>query len=193
MNTSAHSEDHTSHKSKSLLLSAKDIERILNRMAHEIIERKTFDKDSVAIIGVRTRGVFLAERLKQKIESIEPGLQIPIGTLDITFHRDDLQGRRILPEVGTTEINFSVENKTIILVDDVLYTGRTVRAALDELMDFGRPRRILLAVLIDRGHRELPVRADFVGKNIPSQEKDRIQVMLGEVDNTDEVWMHSAK
>jgi pyrimidine operon attenuation protein/uracil phosphoribosyltransferase len=170
------------------ILDAKDIDRVLTRMAHEITERKTFKPDSTSLVGIRTRGIHLAERIRTKIEQIS-GHRLDLGSLDISFHRDDLDRREKLPRVGVTEIPFEIENKTIVLVDDVLFTGRTVRAALDELIDFGRPARIQLAVLIDRGHRELPIRADFVGKNIPSNEKDRVRVSLSESDGKEEVLL----
>lgn len=164
----------------------KEIDKVLNRIAHEIIEHKYFQTSPTAIIGIRTRGIYLASRLQTKIRELS-GHTLESGSLDISFHRDDLDRVKCMPEVGVTEIPFSIENKTIILVDDVLYTGRTIRAALDELIDFGRPKRILLAVLIDRGHRELPIKADFVGKNIPSRETDSIQVYLKESDRKEEV------
>lgn len=170
----------------SQLLDAKDIDRILSRIAHEIIERKSFNPKNTALVGIRTRGIYLADRIKSKIETIE-NCQLNLGSLDITFHRDDLDRLSKLPRVGVTDIPFEIDDKTIILVDDVLYTGRTIRAALDELIDFGRPARIELAVLIDRGHRELPIRADYVGKNIPSSESDKVQVHLKESDEKDEV------
>lgn len=170
----------------SLLMDEKEIDKVLSRIAHEIIEHKYFHPAVTAIIGIRTRGIYLASRLQTKIRELS-GNTLEFGSLDISFHRDDLDRVQSLPQVGVTEIPFSIENKTIILVDDVLYTGRTIRAALDELIDFGRPKRILLAVLIDRGHRELPIKADFVGKNIPSRETDSIQVYLKESDQKDEV------
>ena len=168
------------------ILDSRDIDRIITRMAHEILERKTFHPENTALIGIRTRGIYLAQRIQSKIKEIEK-CTLNIGSLDISFHRDDLDIRKELPRVGVTEIHFDIDNKTIILVDDVLYTGRTIRAALDELIDFGRPSRIQLAVLIDRGHRELPIKADFVGKNIPTSEKDTIQVYLNESDDKEEV------
>ncbi len=171
---------------ESPLLDAKDMDRTLSRMAHEIVERKTFDPQKTALVGIRTRGIYLSERLQKKIQQIE-NVTLPVGSLDITFHRDDLYRLKQLPKVGTTEIPFDINGMTIVLVDDVLYTGRTIRAALDELTDFGRPARIQLAVLIDRGHRELPIKADFVGKNIPTQDADQVQVRLKETDDKDEV------
>ena len=170
----------------SLLMDEKEIDKVLNRIAHEILENKYFQPETTALAGIRTRGIYLASRLQAKIRELS-GHTLESGSLDISFHRDDLDRVKSMPQVGVTEIPFSIENKTIILVDDVLYTGRTIRAALDELIDFGRPKRILLAVLIDRGHRELPIKADFVGKNIPSRETDSIQVYLKETDQKDEV------
>jgi pyrimidine operon attenuation protein/uracil phosphoribosyltransferase len=171
---------------KTPLLTARDIDRIISRMAHEITEKPSFSSQNTALVGIRTRGIYLANRLQNKIKAIE-NVTLEVGALDISFHRDDLDRRATLPQVGTTEIPFSLDGKNIILVDDVLYSGRTVRAALDELCDYGRPDRIQLAVLIDRGHRELPIRADIVGKNVPTHEQDKIQVTLEELDTHDEV------
>lgn len=168
------------------LLDAKSIDRILSRMAHEITERKTFSPQNTALVGIRTRGIYIASRLQKKIQEIE-NHNIDIGSIDISFHRDDIYQRNNLPVVGVTDVPFIVDNKDIILVDDVLYTGRTIRAALSELMDLGRPDRIQLAVLIDRGHRELPIRADYVGKNIPTGETEKVKVCLSECDEKDEV------
>ena len=177
-----------SSSASSLLMDEKEIDKVLNRIAHEILENKYFQPETTALAGIRTRGIYLALRLQTKILELS-GHTLESGSLDISFHRDDLDRIKSMPQVGVTEIPFSIENKTIILVDDVLYTGRTIRAALDELIDFGRPKRILLAVLIDRGHRELPIKADFVGKNIPSRETDSIQVYLKESDQKDEVLL----
>ena len=177
-----------SSSASSLLMDEKEIDKVLNRIAHEILENKYFQPETTALAGIRTRGIYLALRLQTKIRELS-GHTLESGSLDISFHRDDLDRIKSMPQVGVTEIPFSIENKTIILVDDVLYTGRTIRAALDELIDFGRPKRILLAVLIDRGHRELPIKADFVGKNIPSRETDSIQVYLKESDQKDEVLL----
>lgn len=167
------------------LLDSRAIDRIISRIAHEITEKKEFDQDTI-LAGIRTRGIYIASRLHSKIKEIE-GTSLPVGSLDISFHRDDLTIRNTLPNVGTTDIPVSIDEKTVILVDDVLYTGRTIRAALDELTDLGRPARILLAVLIDRGHRQMPIKADFVGKNIPTRDAEVIKVHLNESDGIDEV------
>lgn len=166
---------------KNMLLDEKAMGRALTRIAHEIIERNKGVEDCV-LVGIRTRGIYLAQRLAQRIERIE-GEKIPVGELDITFYRDDVIHSKS-DQANCKESHLTVEttNKKIILVDDVLYTGRTVRAALDALMDLGRPRMIQLAVLIDRGHRELPIRPDFVGKNVPTSKEEVIIVALQEVD-----------
>lgn len=167
------------------LMSAEEMRRALVRIAHEVIERNA-GVEGVALVGVRARGVPLAERLAQAIAETE-GRPVPVGILDITLYRDDVGLRADLPIVRSTAIPFAIDGLTIVLVDDVLYTGRTVRAALDALMDLGRPRRIQLAVLVDRGHRELPIRADFVGKNVPTARDEEILVRLLETDGKDEV------
>jgi pyrimidine operon attenuation protein/uracil phosphoribosyltransferase len=157
------------------------------RVAHEIVERN-HDQESPVLIGIRTRGVPLARRLAAKIGGILER-EIATGELDITMHRDDLALRETLPRVGPSNVSFDVNDRTIVLVDDVLFTGRTIRAALDELSDFGRPRRLQLAILVDRGHRELPIRPDFVGKNVPTALNERVRVQLAEIDGTDEVLL----
>lgn len=172
-------------KIKARILDAEGIERSLKRMAHEIIEKNQGIKD-VALIGIRSRGAYLAERIADKMEKIE-GKEVPVGALDITMYRDDLTEIAEQPVVYSTEIEFDITGKRIILVDDVLFTGRTVRCALSELIDFGRPANIQLAVLIDRGHRELPIRPDFVGKNIPTDKQESVEVRLTESDDTEEV------
>ena len=159
--------------------------RTLTRMAHEILEKNKGTKDLV-IVGIRTRGAYLAQRLAEMIGQID-GHKPEVGLLDITLYRDDLSSIAQQPVVHKTEINFDIQDKKVILVDDVLYTGRTVRAALDELIDFGRPQFIQLAVLVDRGHRELPIRADYVGKNIPTSAKETVEVRLAESEGSDEV------
>ena len=170
---------------KAVILDADGIRRALTRIAHEIIE-KNKGVDNVALIGIRRRGVPLAERLAKRIAEIEGGT-VPIGILDITLYRDDLTTITHQPVIHKTEIPFSVENKTVVLVDDVLFTGRTVRAALDAVIDLGRPEAIQLAVLADRGHRELPIRADYVGKNVPTSKKEIVSVYLTEIDEQDKV------
>ena len=171
----------------STLLNAKDISRAINRISHEILERNNGAED-IALVGIRTRGVALSHRLKEKIESIE-NITVKHGILDITLYRDDLADGIQKPELKKTEISFPLENKHIILCDDVLFTGRTIRAAIDALIDFGRPSSVQLAVLIDRGHRELPIRPDYVGKNIPTAKSKRVQVHLDEEDGDDKVIM----
>ena len=171
-------------KIKAKVLDAEGIKRTLKRISHEIVEKNQGIKD-LAIIGIRSRGAFLAERIAKNIKEIEG--EVPVGALDITLYRDDLSEIAQQPVVHSTDIDFDVNGKKIILVDDVLFTGRTVRCALDELIDFGRPSNIQLAVLIDRGHRELPIRPDFVGKNIPTSHKESVEVKIKETDNAEEV------
>lgn len=172
-------------REKAKIMDRKAMERVLMRIAHEIVEKTKGTKD-LAIIGIRNRGAYLAEKVAVYIEKIEK-IQIPVGILDITLYRDDLTTVAEQPVVHKTEIDFDITGKKIVLVDDVLYTGRTVRCALDALIDFGRPRYIQLAVLIDRGHRELPIRADYIGKNVPTALKETVQVRLQEVDGKDDV------
>lgn len=173
-------------KQKSMVvMDTKTIQRALVRIAHEIVE-KNKGAENMAVIGIQNRGAYLAERVAKLIEEIE-GVEIPLGLMDITLYRDDVQTKLEQPVVQKTEILFDVVDKVIILVDDVLFTGRTVRAALDQIIDFGRPRSIQFAVLIDRGHRELPIRADYVGKNIPTAKEDRVKVKIKEVDGEDSV------
>ncbi|HSK09584.1 MAG TPA: bifunctional pyr operon transcriptional regulator/uracil phosphoribosyltransferase PyrR [Vicinamibacterales bacterium] len=170
-----------------VVMDADRMARTLTRIAHEIVERNR-GVDRLALVGVRTRGVPLARRLGDRLQEIA-GQEVPTGALDITLYRDDLMHNPVGPQplVRSTEIPFSIDNRTIILVDDVLYTGRTVRAALDELIDFGRPRSIQLVVMVDRGHRELPIKADYVGKNLPTSRSECVAVRLQEVDGRDEV------
>lgn len=170
---------------KAKILDKEAINRALTRIAHEILEKNKGTKD-LCIVGIRNRGVYLAKRVAECIRKIENEV-VPVGALDITLYRDDLTLIASQPVVHKTEIDFDVTDKNIILVDDVLYTGRTIRAALDELIDFGRPKSIQLAVLIDRGHRELPIRADYVGKNIPTSKNEMVEVRLEEPDGKDEV------
>jgi pyrimidine operon attenuation protein/uracil phosphoribosyltransferase len=161
------------------------IERALTRVTHEILERNKGTAD-LALVGIRSRGVHLARRLRAKIRDIE-GVEVPMGIIDITLYRDDLSRSRQQPEVRGTQIAFGIDDKRVVLIDDVLFTGRSVRAALDALIDFGRPRNVQLMVLVDRGHRELPIRADFVGKNLPTAITEAVQVRLTESDGGDEV------
>jgi pyrimidine operon attenuation protein/uracil phosphoribosyltransferase len=176
-----------------VLLDAEAIAKALARIAHEIIEGSE-ELDWVALVGIQTRGVPLASRLRRLVEE-RSGVELPLGALDITFHRDDVHvrdggrppGRQ--PVVRATSVPFSLEGLTVVLVDDVLYTGRTIRAAIDALLGFGRPARVQLAVLVDRGHRELPIRPDYVGKNLPTARSERIQVELVEVDEVDAVLL----
>lgn len=174
------------------LLDGPSMNRALTRIAHEIIERNK-GIDQCILVGIKTRGAFLAKRLAEKIEKIE-GQPIRTGELDITLYRDDLSTKNENGEalVQQVDIDYVVEAQKIVLVDDVLYTGRTVRAALDAVIDLGRPSQIQLAVLVDRGHRELPIRADYVGKNIPTSSSERIVVRLTEVDGEDNVTLHKA-
>ncbi|TDX52764.1 bifunctional pyr operon transcriptional regulator/uracil phosphoribosyltransferase PyrR [Orenia marismortui] len=172
-------------KTKKKLLDSDGIRRALTRISHEIIE-KNEGLDDIVIVGIRTRGVPLAKRISSKLEEIE-GEKVSTGILDITLYRDDLTTIANQPIVHQTEIPIDITDKKVVLVDDVLYTGRTVRSALDALMDLGRPRNIQLAILVDRGHRELPIRADFVGKNLPTSNQEVISVNLQEVDGEDAV------
>ncbi len=169
------------------VIDADRMSRALTRIAHEILERNR-GVDELALVGIRTRGVPIARRLARALEEIN-GDEVPTGALDITLYRDDLMRHPVGPQpvVRRTEIPFSIDDRKILLVDDVLYTGRTIRAALDALIDFGRPRSIQLIVLVDRGHRELPIKADYVGKNLPTSLKQSVQVKLQEIDGVDEV------
>jgi len=174
-----------------VVMDAQAIERALMRVTHEILERNK-GTEGIALIGIRSRGVHLAQRLGAKIQAIE-GVAVPTGIIDITLYRDDLTRSRQQPAVKGTDIGFGVDDKGVVLVDDVLYTGRTIRAALDALMDFGRPREVQLVVLVDRGHRELPIRADYVGKNLPTAANESVQVRLMESDGCDEVVIARAE
>lgn len=172
---------------KAVLLDRDSIRRAIKRIAHEIVERNG-GVDNLVVVGIRRRGVPLAKRIADYIAQMEERT-ISVGALDITLYRDDFQNVLNHPQVGKTEIKEDITDKIVILVDDVLFTGRTIRAALDELVDFGRPRRIQLAVLIDRGHRELPIKADYVGKNVPTSENEIVEVHLEEIDGDDEVLL----
>ena len=171
-------------REKTQVLDEQALDRALTRIAHEILEKNGGAED-LAFVGLRTRGVTLAQRLAGKIARID-GATLPVGTLDITLYRDDLDLRGA-PVIRRTDIPFSIKNKTVVLVDDVLFTGRTIRAALDALIDLGRPRMIQLATLIDRGHRELPIRPDYVGKNLPTSRRESVAVRLKEHDGEDRV------
>ena len=172
-------------QAKAKVLDADAIRRALVRMAHEIVEQHK-DITRLGLVGIRTRGALLATRLADQIRLIEQQA-VPVGALDITLYRDDLSRIAPNPILHATEIPFDITDRTLILVDDVLFTGRTVRAALDALADFGRPTSVQLAVLIDRGHRELPIRADYVGKNLPTSRKERVEVRLADLDGAEEV------
>jgi pyrimidine operon attenuation protein / uracil phosphoribosyltransferase len=182
-------------RSQRVLLDEESIRRTLSRIAHEIIERNE-DLDTVALVGIHTRGVPIAQRIRNLVEE-RSGQELALGQLDITFHRDDVHvragqaPRRAQPVVRDTKLDFDLEGRTVILVDDVLYTGRTIRAAIDALFEYGRPERVQLAVLADRGHRELPIRPDYVGKNLPTTHGQRVQVELMEVDEVDRVILIS--
>lgn len=167
------------------------LDRALKRVSHEVLERNK-DMHDLAIIGIRNKGAYLAQRLASCIEQIEKS-KLPVGILDITLYRDDLTAIARQPIMRKTEINFSIDDKKIVVVDDVLFTGRTIRCAMDALVDFGRPKNIQLAILIDRGHRELPIRADYVGKNVPTSIKEIVEVKLVEVDGIDQVIVGEKK
>lgn len=174
----------TTHNER-LLMDAQDMSRALSRISHEILEGNKGSQD-LALVGIRTGGVYLAQRLAVRIQQIEQR-EIPLGELDITLYRDDLSIRKDQPEIRKTSIPFNISDLKIVLVDDVLFTGRTIRAALDGLMDFGRPAEIQLAVLVDRGHRQLPIRANYVGKNIPTSRGENVQVFFEELEQIDRV------
>jgi pyrimidine operon attenuation protein/uracil phosphoribosyltransferase len=167
------------------LLDSGEVRRVLTRIAHEILERNK-GAARLVLIGIAARGDDLARRLAKEIARIE-GIEVPVGSLDITFYRDDIGMRAEAPEVHETRIDFDITDTIVVLVDDVLFTGRTIRAAMDALVDFGRPQAIQLAVLVDRGHRELPIRADYVGKNVPTRQDEEVQVRIAEVDGEDSV------
>lgn len=174
-----------SRSSSTLIMDQKGIQRALTRITHEILERNQSSKN-LALVGIKSRGAFLAERLVKLINEIEQA-EVPVGFIDITLYRDDIQTKLEQPVIQKTELSFDVVDKIIVLVDDVLFTGRTVRAALDEIIDFGRPKAIQLAVLIDRGNRELPIRADYVGRVLSTSLKEQVVVNLSEVDQEDSV------
>ncbi len=177
--------------SNQVLMDAKAVDRSITRLSHEILERNDSPED-IVLIGIHNRGVPIAVRIQAKIQEFS-GVILDQGSLDITFHRDDFRERLVMPQVKGTDISFSLDGKVVILVDDVLYTGRTIRAALDELNSFGRAAKVQLAVLVDRGHRELPIKADYVGKNVPTHEGEHVSVALKETDETDCVCLIRAK
>jgi pyrimidine operon attenuation protein/uracil phosphoribosyltransferase len=173
------------------IMGESDIRRALVRIAHEIIEKNRGSK-KLCLIGIKRRGDFIARRLAERIQQSE-GVKIPIGALDITLYRDDLQLVSETPIIEGTDISFNINKKIIILVDDVLYTGRTIRAAIEEILDFGRPKAIQLAVLLDRGHRELPIQADFIGKKVPTEKNEIVDVFIKELDGKESVVVHYYK
>ncbi|MBQ5816321.1 MAG: bifunctional pyr operon transcriptional regulator/uracil phosphoribosyltransferase PyrR [Oscillospiraceae bacterium] len=172
---------------KTKIMDADAVNRALKRISHEIVERNP-DFENLCVIGIRRRGVPISERIRDNIKNIE-GVDLPIGVLDITLYRDDLSEISVDPVLNESNIPFSIEGKKVILVDDVLFTGRTVRAAIDALFSLGRPSSIQLAILVDRGHRELPIRGDYVGKNIPTAREERVFVKLSDVDGEDGVYI----
>lgn len=174
-------------KIKSNIIDKEGFNRILTRIAHEILEQNK-GSHNLILMGMRTRGEFLARRIRNKIKEID-GVELPFGVLDVTLYRDDFRTRLKQPEVSVSDITFDINEKDIILIDDVLYTGRTVRSALNALMDLGRPASIQLCILIDRGHRELPIRADYVGKNIPTSLDEEIKVKMEEFDGEDAIYL----
>jgi pyrimidine operon attenuation protein/uracil phosphoribosyltransferase len=174
-------------KLKAQIIDEAGFDRTITRLAHEILE-KNKGAESIVIVGIRTRGEFIARRIARKIEEVE-GITLNIGSLDITLYRDDLLGKLEQPQLKGTDIIFDINDRNVILIDDVLYTGRTIRAALAELIDLGRPKTIQLAVLVDRGHRQLPIRADYVGKNVPTSSSESIRVHVKEVDGEDAVLL----
>ncbi len=175
---------------RTVVLDRDDMRRTLVRIAHEIVEKNPPEQDradaAIAVVGIHRRGAVLAQRLRQNVSDLLDA-DVPLGAVDISFYRDDLGSRKASPVVLSTQLDFPIENTTIVIVDDVLYTGRTVRSAIDAIFDYGRPARIQLAVLVDRGHRELPIRPDYVGKNIPTSRRERVNVRVEEIDGVDEV------
>jgi pyrimidine operon attenuation protein/uracil phosphoribosyltransferase len=174
-------------KIKTKVVDGEGLDRILTRIAHEILE-KNKGSQNLVLMGMRTRGEFLARRIQNKLKTID-GADLPLGVLDVTLYRDDFRMRIKQPEVSVSDITFDINEKHIILVDDVLYTGRTVRSAMNAIMDLGRPDSIQLCILVDRGHRELPIRADYVGKNIPTSLNEEIKVRMTEVDEEDAIYL----
>ncbi|NOX19301.1 MAG: bifunctional pyr operon transcriptional regulator/uracil phosphoribosyltransferase PyrR [Chlorobi bacterium] len=174
-------------KIKATIIDEAGMNRTITRLAHEILE-KSGGTENITLLGMRTRGEFLAKRIHEKIKEIDGG-KVDLGVLDVTLYRDDFRTRLKQPEVSVTDITFDLNEKDIILIDDVLYTGRTARSALDAIMDLGRPRTVRLCVLVDRGHRELPIKADFVGKNIPTSINEEVKVQMKEIDGEDAVYL----
>jgi pyrimidine operon attenuation protein/uracil phosphoribosyltransferase len=172
---------------KTKVLDAEGLRRTINRLSHEVVE-KNRGVQNVVLVGIRTRGEFLAHRIAGKIAEIE-NINVPVGVLDITLYRDDLHGRLDQPQLKSTEILFDIRGKVVVLIDDVLFTGRTIRSALNALMDLGRPSEIQLLVLVDRGHRELPIKPDFVGKNVPTGREQQVKVDLTEADKEDGIYL----
>jgi pyrimidine operon attenuation protein/uracil phosphoribosyltransferase len=172
---------------KAKIIDEDGLSRIITRMAHEILE-KNKGSQNLVLMGMKTRGEFLARRIFERIKEIEK-IELPLGVLDVTLYRDDFRTRLKQPEVSVSNITFDINDKDVVIIDDVLYTGRTVRSALNALMDFGRPRTIQLCVLVDRGHRELPIRADYIGKNIPTSNQEEIKVKMKEIDGEDAVYL----
>lgn len=180
----------TDSKKETTLVDSTSLNRMITRISHEIVE-KVGDLETLSLIGIWTRGVHLARRIAETVQRVTSA-DVPVGTLDISFYRDDVYGKVDQPIVKSTDIPFDVNDKTVVIIDDVLFTGRTVRAAMDAIMDYGRPKRIMLAVLIDRGHRELPIRADIVGKNIPTRADEMVRVHMKEIDGKDEAVLCSS-
>lgn len=178
-------------KVKAKVVDQESLGRIITRIAHEILERNKGTRNLV-LIGMRTRGEYLAKRIFEKIKQIE-NIELPLGVLDVTLYRDDFRTRLKQPQVSVSDITFDINEKDVVLIDDVLYTGRTVRSALNALMDFGRPSSIQFFVLVDRGHRELPIRADYVGKNIPTASTEEIKVKMQEIDGEDAIYLLETK
>jgi pyrimidine operon attenuation protein / uracil phosphoribosyltransferase len=178
--------------SEKVVLREGDVQRALTRIAHEIAERNADEQSGLAIVGIHRRGTFLAGRLHELLQDLL-GAPIPLGDLDIGFYRDDVASRPKAPVVHASHIDFDVSGRTVVIVDDVLYTGRTVRAAIEALFDYGRPERVQLAVLADRGHRELPIRPDYVGKNLPTSRSEHVHVRVAELDGIDEVAIAPAE
>ena len=172
---------------KAKIIDEDGLSRIITRMAHEILE-KNKGSQNLVLMGMKTRGEFLAQRIFERIKEIEK-IELPLGVLDVTLYRDDFRTRLKQPEVSVSNITFDINDKDVVIIDDVLYTGRTVRSALNALMDFGRPRSMQLCVLVDRGHRELPIRADYIGKNIPTSNQEEIKVKMKEIDGEDAIYL----